>query len=355
MKGIFNRVELLILSALLVLLSNACGTGNGDGDIVNNPEISGISSGKILFAAHNTTNPDADLRLFVINEDGTGLTNVSDSLGCEPLYPCDSPEIEDMPGGGWRVAYVQDDGINVFDTRTGEATVMPDKGGRPDFNADASVIVFQGGGAEGLNIWRMPVDRSSAAVQLTNGGVSNSAEFPYFSPTEDRIVFVATFGERPRHIMDGDGSNDVAIPAPGGNTVSHMGFSADGTEFVNAQNFTSYSIQTGAIGRLNDLKNTTTMMSQLLALGYEEVPTTKALGQGELGTFALSVDWSRDDKRLVFDALVQDAKTGEIKGIAIFVYAIETDKLTLIFGPVPYNGTITNNYNFSTYTPKWIP
>jgi hypothetical protein len=96
-------------------------------------------------------------------------------------------------------------------------------------------------------------------------------------------------------------------------------------------------------------------MSQLLALGYEEVPTTKALGQGEQGTFALSVDWSRNGKMLVFDALVQDATTDSIKGIAIFVYAIEMDKLTLIYGPEPYNGNITNNYNFSTYTPKWIP
>jgi hypothetical protein len=155
--------------------------------------------------------------------------------------------------------------------------------------------------------------------------------------------------------MDGDGSNSTAIPAPGGNTVSHMGFKADGTEFVNAQNLTSYSVQTGSIGTLNDLKDTTTMMSQLLALGYEEVPTSKALGQAEMGTFALSVDWSRDGKMLVFDALVQDAATGSIKGIAVFVYAIETDKLTLIFGPEPYNGKITNNFNFSTYTPKWIP
>ena len=50
-----------------------------------------------------------------------------------------------------------------------------------------------------------------------------------------------------------------------------MGFKADGTEFVNPQNLTSYAIQTGAIGTLNDLKNTTTLMSQLFALGYEEV------------------------------------------------------------------------------------
>jgi hypothetical protein len=314
-----------------------------------------ISSGKILFVAHNTTNPDADLRLFVMNDDGTGLTNVSDSLGCAPLLSCDSPDIEDMPGGGWRIAYIQDGGINVFDTKTGEATVMPGKGGRPDFNSDASDIVFMGGGAEGLNIWRMPADGSSAAIQLTDYGVSLSAEFPYFSPIEDKIVYVAPFGDQTRGIMDGDGSNSVAIPPPGGNTVSHMSFNADGTEFVNAQNLTSYSVQTGAIGRLNDLKNTTTIMSQLLAFGYEEVPTTKVLGQGGMGTFALSVDWSRDGKMLVFDALVQDAKTSSIKGIAIFIYAIETDKLTLIFGPEPYNGKITNNFNFSTYTPKWIP
>jgi hypothetical protein len=345
MKGILRKIGMLILAVPLVLFLNACDGGIGDG--VN--DAGPIISGKILFAAHNTTNPDGDLRLFVINDDGTGLTQLT-NVGCTPLSSCDSPDIEDMPGGGWRIAYVQNGEINVFDTRTGEsATVVP--GGRPDFNEDASDIVFMGGGAEGLNIWRKPVNGSLAAIQLTDYGVSASAEFPYFSPVEDTIVF----GEETRHIMDGDGSNNVAIPPPGGNTVSHMGFKADGTEFVNAQSLTSYSVSTGAIGTLSDLKNTTTMMNQLSALGYKEVPTSQVGGQGEMGTFALSVDWSRDGNKLVFDALVQDATTGSIEGIALFVYAIDTDKLTLIFGPEPFNGSITNNFNFSTYTPKWIP
>ncbi len=34
------------------------------------------------------------------------------------------------------------------------------------------------------------------------------------------------------------------------------------------------------------------------------------------GTFAPRLDWSRNGKMLVFDALVQDATTGNIKGIA---------------------------------------
>ncbi len=349
MKGILKKIGMLILVVPLVLTLNACDGGTGDG--VN--DAGPISSGKILFAAHNTTNPDGDLRLFVVKDDGTGLTQLT-NVGSTPLSSCDSPDIEDMPGGGWRIAYVQDGEINVFDTRTGElVTVAP--GGRPDFNEDASVVVFMGGGAEGLNIWKKPVDGSLAAIQLTDYGVSASAEWPYFSPIEDKIVYVAPFGDQTRGIMDGDGSNSVAIPPPGGNTVSHMGFKADGTEFVNAQSLTSYSVSTGAIGTLSDLKNTTTMMNQLLELGYEEVPTTQVGGQGEMGTFALSVDWSRDGKKLVFDALVQDATAGSIEGIALFVYAIDTDKLTLIFGPEPFNGNITNNFNFSTYTPKWIP
>jgi hypothetical protein len=349
MKGISKKIGMLILAVPLVLFLNACDGGIGDGANDAGP----ISSGKILFAAHNTANPDGDLRLFVINDDGTGLTQLTDA-GCTPLSSCDSPDIEDMPGGGWRIAYVQNGEIKVFDTRTGEsATVVP--GGRPDFNEDASAIVFMGGGAEGLNIWKKTIDGSLPAIQLTDYGVSATAEFPYFSPVEDKIVYVTSFGEQTRRIMDGDGSNSVAIPPPGGNTVSHMGFKADGTEFVNPQNLTSYSINTGAIGTLSDLKDTTTMMNQLSGLGYKEVPTTTVGGQAEMGTFALSVDWSRDGRKLVFDALVQDATTGSIVGIALFVYAIDTDKLTLIFGPEPFNGSITNNFNFSRYTPKWIP
>jgi hypothetical protein len=349
MKGVLVKIGMLILVVPLMLTLNACDGGTGDGVHDAGP----ISSGKILFAAHNTTNPEGDLKLFVANDDGTGLTQLT-NVGCTPLSSCDSPDIEDMPGGGWRIAYVQNSEINVFDTRTGESTtIVP--GGRPDFNADASVIAFMGGGAEGLNIWKKTVDQSLPAIQLTDYGVSASAEWPYFSPVEDKIVYVAPFGDQARAIMDGDGSNSVAIPPPGGNTVSHMGFKADGTEFVNAQTLTSYSISTGATGTLSDLKNTTTMMDQLSELGYEEVPTSQVGGQGEMGTFALSVDWSRDGSKLVFDALVQDATTERIEGIALFIYAIDTDKLTLIFGPEPSDGSITNNFNFSRYTPKWVP
>lgn len=350
MKDIVKRIGMLVLVAPYVLFLPICGVGNGDG--VDDPGP--ISSGKILFAANNTTNPDADLRLFVIKDDGTGLTNVS--VGSTPLEECASPDIEDMPRGGWRIAYEHIGRINVFDTVTGESAIVTSIGAhRPDFNADASDIVFDVAGLGAVNIWRTPVDGSLAAIQLTNIVASNNAEWPYFSPVEDKIVYFATFGARPRHIMDGDGSNSTEIPPPGGDTVSHMGFKADGTEFVNAQDLTSYSVKTGAIGTLNDLKNTTTMMSQLLTLGYQEVPITKVAGQGEMGTFALSVDWSRDGKKLVFDALVQDATTGSIKGIAVFVYAIDTDNLTLIFGPEPFDGNRTNNFKYSIYTPKWIP
>jgi hypothetical protein len=55
MKDIVKRIGMLILVAPIVLFLNACGVGNGDG--VNDPGP--ISSGKILFAANNTTNPDA--------------------------------------------------------------------------------------------------------------------------------------------------------------------------------------------------------------------------------------------------------------------------------------------------------
>jgi hypothetical protein len=348
MKGILMKIGMLILVVPLMLTLNACDGGTGDG--VN--DAGPISSGKILFAAHNSTDPDGDLRLFVINDDGTGLAQLTDA-GCAPLSSCASPDIEDIPGGGWRIAYVQNGEISVFDTRTGEsAAVVP--GDRPDFNKDASVIVFQAG-AESLNIWKQPLDESSSAIQLTDYGVSTNAEWPYFSPIEDKIVYFTSSGEQTRNIMDGDGSNSVGIPPPGGNTGCHMGFKADGTEFVNAQDLTSYSISAGAIGTLSDLKNTTTMMNQLAELGYEEVPATEFGGQDEIITFALSVDWSRDGKKLVFDALVQDATTGSIKGIALFVYAIDTDKLTLIFGPEPFNGNITNSFKFSIYTPKWIP
>jgi len=334
-----------ISSLLLIFVVVACGTGGGSSS------NSALQSGKIIFSAHNSNDPEGALELFTIDSDGSNQTALN--------ITGETPDIEEVSSGVWRIGYDVNNDIKIYDSSTEAITDLVSGGTRVDFSLSADTIVYQGeppqGEEMGINVYKIAVDGSEVAEQLTNVNTSNNAEWPYFSPTEDLVLFFSTDGTSTAHTISTSGTNEQEIPSPGGDTLSHKSFNSEGTEFLNPQNLTSYSIVTGAIGMINDLKSNSTILNQLEALGYEEVPTSVVEGQGGQGTFALSADWSRDGSKIVFDALVRDAESDEVQGIAIFVYIIATDTLTLIYGPEVFEGSRTNNYNYSVYTPKWIP
>ena len=357
---------------VIATLASACGGGGaagyggaGDGGVTADGAIERdaaldagtvvLASGRILFAAHHTSNPDAPMRLYVVNADGSGLARIQVPSTTDST-DFGTPEIERYAPGAWRVAYGQN-GITVFDSVAGTVAHVGGQGAtRADFNADASRVVYQQGtgGAAGINLFSANTDGTSI-VQLTHVPASNNAEWPYFVPGTERILHFATFGTSLQHTMGLDGAAELQLAMPGGAAASHESMKADGSEFLNAELLTSYSTTTGAIGSLNNLKGTTTLMAQLDALGYLEVPIASIPGQANRGTFALSADWSRDGTNIVFDALLRDKASGNQAGIGVFVYDIVQDTLRLIYGPEPFNGARTNNYNYSIHTPKWVP
>lgn len=199
--------------------------------------------------------------------------------------------------------------------------------------------------------------RPSTPVNLTNTPSDENAEWPYFHPIRDEVLFFYTqpgSQEGPRYRMNGDASDRRPVPQPGGGTISHMGFAPDGSEFIDAQRLTSFDLETGQVGTIDDPKSNATLLSQLAALGLEPVPTSEVPGQAGAGTFALSADWSPDGGRVVFDALVRRTATGD-RGVGIFVYDLAADVLTLVYGPEAADGELSGNFNFSVRTPKWIP
>ena len=338
----------LIVFIMVSVVSLGCGSSSPEDDAKLT-----LASGQILFSAHHSASDmSASLKLFIMNSDGSQLTQLDHSI---PSGGSDfgAPDIEKNTTGSWKIAYGTN-GITVYDSGTGEAVAMGGAGAtRADFNSGATSLVYQMGASQ-INIWKSTVDGISP-TQLTSVGVGQNAEWPYYNPVTSTILYFATYGATTRHVMNADGSGDVAISVPGGSTVSHLSFKADGSEFLNPQNLTSYTLSTGAVGSINSLKTTTTLMNQLAELTYQEVPSSVVPGQGGHGTFALSTDWSRDGKKVVFDALVQDASTSLVKGIAIFTYDIASDKLSLVYGPEVFDGSRTNNFNYSIYTPKWVP
>lgn len=341
--------------ALVVVVLTACGGGGagsgGDGgDPITPTSLSNpgaIVSGRILFAARGVADLAALPRLWVVNDDGTGLQAIS-SPG---LYFM--PDVEARPGGGFEVAWGWDD-IAVYDTTAQSGFLIVGTAlTRADFDGQASLVAFQGGGdgALGLNIWVAPTDASSPALKITTHGPGDNAEWPYFHPVTGRIAYFSTLGEE--RMVDADGQNDGVLGMA--RNFGCSTFKPDGTELFDPPTMTSYLLADGSVGSLDTLKVTTTMMSQLAALGYAEVPATSIPARDGDGSFAVSADWSRDGTQLVFDALVQDLNTSQFLGWAVFVYTIATDKLRLVFGPESVSMTANNNWNFSERTPKWIP
>ena len=321
-------------------------------------DVSAISSGKILFTATGSTDPDGVYRMFVMNADGTSRTSVTTQTG-----NLTAPDIEKV-GTGWVIAWARNNQVRVFSSAANVETVYSTFAiaDRADIEGNGSRIVYQGvspPGPPGLNIVIANVGTATSSTAITNlqpgGTSSNNAEWPYFVPGSNRVLYQLSSATPPRHVMNTDGTGDVAVPAPGGVSISHLGIKADGSEFLHAQRMTSYNITTGAIGAINTLKTTTTMLTQLGAMGFAEVPVGTVPGQGSSGTFGLSADWSRDGSKLVFDAIVATAGTGAIRGVAIFTWNLNTNTLALVYGPEPLTASRTNNYNYSMGTPKWVP
>lgn len=335
----------------LLLALAACTSQSSSNTAQLQINTSQLESGKILFAAHHSNNPNGDLKLFIMAQDGSSLTELYSGTGIG------APDIEALSNGGWRFLSGIN-GLSIYDTEQSSWTTITNSGAtRGDFNSDASSLVFQADASNGsgsLDIWKVTLD-GSAPQQLTTMSVGENAEWPNFNSTTGAILFFSTSGLTSRYVMNGNGTDMTEIPLPGGGAATHIVLSPDGLEFLDAQTLTSYKISTGETGTIDHLKTTTTMMNQLLAMGYEEVPAANLNNRSGKGAFALSVDWSRDGKKLVFDALVQEVSTDVIAGIGIFVYDIDSDQLILIYGPELFNGSRTNNFNYSLYTPKWIP
>lgn len=319
-----------------------------------------LVSGKILFAAHRSNDPQASMKIWTINPDGTGLTEFTSNTNYQ------APDVESNGSGGWKVAWDWQSTLGIFDSNTRQTMVITAPGAtRVDLSRDATRVTYQAFPPEyqprpgdqfpgGIAIYVASLSGNTTPLRLTNMAPPNNAEWPYFLPSGNRILYFVTTPRAGKNLINTDGSAEAAVPAPGGLTVSHSGFNTDGSELLDAQGLTSYFLATGAVGTLNDLKRTTTLLNQLASLGYKEVPSSQVPGQGMRGTFALSADWSRDGSRIAFDALVADA-SGTILGVAIFVWDIAAAKLTLLNPPEPLFSGRNNNYNYSLATPRWIP
>lgn len=166
------------------------------------------STARIAFEATGWTVPSASLEIFVMNTDGTGITDISNSPG-DDQYPSWSPD-------GKRIAFISHrDGnneiyvMNADGTGQTRLTNSPEGEFDPRWSPDGTRIIFSRMMKPSIHdIFVMNAD-GSGVTNLTNTPDIHEA-YPDFSPDGKQIVFSSFGGSRKPagiYIMDADGSN----------------------------------------------------------------------------------------------------------------------------------------------------
>ena len=161
---------------------------------------------RIVFASDRATPGRNMSDLFVMNADGTGQTNISNTPTIDEDYPAWSPN-------GAKIAFSRDGDI---------ATVAPDGTGlavltateriefEPDWSPNNTQLVYRAGVNADDEIYKMNADGSNV-TNLTNTGPAVE-ERPAWSPAGDKIAFVkGAFGAAEVWLMNPDGSGQTRL------------------------------------------------------------------------------------------------------------------------------------------------
>jgi TolB protein len=183
------------------------------------------SNGAIVFSDSSDEN---DVRLFVIEADGTGLEELTDG-------PNDfSPSFD---ASGELVVFERDGRIAVLDVSTGEVGVVTeDVGARePSFSPDGERIVHRREADGGSDIFVVDVDGENP-VRLTE--TSEIELRPRFSPSGATVAFSRQASQDAQadiFVMDADGSDPTNLTGTADASEIEPDWSPDGTKLVFAR------------------------------------------------------------------------------------------------------------------------
>jgi Tol biopolymer transport system component len=166
----------------------------------------------------------ADYDIFVMNADGSGLTNLTTSpadvkSGASQMIPVWSPD-------GTKIAYDGDDGLYVMNADGSDQTRIA-SGQDPAWSPDGTRIAFEG---PGNAIWSVAPD-GSGLLQLTAGAAFDG--FPAYSPDGTRIAYYhGQDGDRAIDVMNTDGSDRSVVADFQADTMGRPVWSPDGTKIA---------------------------------------------------------------------------------------------------------------------------
>lgn len=165
----------------------------------------------------------ANYDLYLMNADGTGVTNVTTSpddvqSGFSQYYAQWSPD-------GSRIAYDSDDGFHVMNADGSDSRKIVD-GGSPTWSPDGSWIAFVMGRDHGADLWKIHPD-GTGLTQLTQS--THWDELPVWSPDGSRIAFLRHGG---LYLVNADGTGLTVLADIKGAFPFQPQWSPDGARLI---------------------------------------------------------------------------------------------------------------------------
>jgi TolB protein len=189
---------------------------------------------KIAFASMR----DGDLEIYVINADGTGVTNLTNAPTASDDSPAWSPDgtkiaFASVRAGAAREIYVMDaDGGNQV-RLTNNPGSLDD---RPSWSPDGATIAFESLRDGDMEVYLIDSDGTDARNVSDNPGWPDSD--PDWSPDGTKIVFVSERdGNAEIYVMDADGSNQTNVTNSATSSDVEPSYSPLGTRVAYGTNF----------------------------------------------------------------------------------------------------------------------
>ena len=212
-------------------------TMNSDASVVATFLPAGVN-GKIVY--------DCELDVCVVNEDGTGLVNLTNSPTVYDIHPVWSPDgtriafassrtVATNADGNIEIFVMNADGSNVVQqtfTTTGLGQFINSY--EPSWNPAGTQIVFEGWRVSGFpQIIKINVDGNGSETVLTNPSDFASRFSPDWSPDGTKILFTWSLGQQDVHVINADGSQETNLtPDTMGSDQRGAVWSPDGTRFA---------------------------------------------------------------------------------------------------------------------------
>lgn len=162
------------------------------------------NGGQIAFGSDRT----GISQIYVMNADGSELTQLTTDGGAQPAWSPDGHRITFAGpgvGGALDVFIINTDGTGLVNL-----TNSPANDARPDWSPDGRTIAFNSNRDGTADIYAMNADGSVSAVRLTD--TPGRDVTPDWSPNGQQIVFESERdGNREIYVMDADGGNQQRL------------------------------------------------------------------------------------------------------------------------------------------------